>query len=167
MIRLKRTVEDAQKYVYAVTFDGGSYLEDFWTGEFSDEYVTANSDMTKRQPGIIRRAFVIDKTTVMDVNGSKNRILREIITKHRGSNIRIHMIFKDNVPGTWKGHDTSFLLCDDFVVSESYSLSDGGSRPGYVAVNDEAALLRLKKLFFDLTTLSNNELNEISKALGL
>lgn len=167
MLRLKRTIESAGQYVYAVTLDGGSYIEEFWSGEFSDEYVMANIDTNSKSPAKIRRAFILDREIVNDASSYRYQLVKKIISDHLRNNIDIHVIFKDNLPASWSGHDTSFLLCDDFVVSESYTLSDEGKAPGYVALKDEIAILKLKKLFLDLINLSPNQLDQISKALGI
>lgn len=151
--RMKEIIERAQDYVYAVTFDGGEYIQELWLGELSDDYLSANISVQKREAEL-RRAFVLDEEVLKDSNSPKCVALKKAVNAHIKNNIKFFVVFKNNLPSQWNGHDTSFLVCDDYIVSESYTLSDDGKTHGHETVTDPAnrdpntnRALKLKNLF--------------------
>lgn len=157
MNRLLRAIKDAQKYVYAVTLDSGTYLEDFWQGSFAKKYIQANNEVANDKRVDIRRIFVVDENLLSDPMHIHRKLLGSLIAA-QGSDgsdgdVRVRIVSKERLRGSsWARHDTSFLVCDDILASESYSLSDGGATPGYVVLNNAEKIERLRNLFHWLDT---------------
>ena len=79
--------------------------------------------------------------------------LEDIVRNHpklSSSNMEIRIICKDQLPSSWEGCDTSFLVCDDCIASESCGLSNNRNIQGYVAYNDRDIVEMLKKRFDEL-----------------
>jgi len=149
---LKSIVDLAQDYVFAVTYDGGKYIEEFWTGEFFDEYIDAHKKAIDEAHITVRRIFIVDRTVIDGTEIEKRNKLQKIIEQHPTKNpkMEIRVVCKDKLPPSWAGAEKSMLVCDDCLASESYSLNDDGNSPGYVVLNDRDAIARLKNRFQDL-----------------
>lgn len=169
MRRLKMATEDAQEYVFAVTYDARGYIDKFWSGEFYREYLHVNAKATSTKGEVtIKRVFIVDRTTISGSNQEKREKLEDIMRNHAklsSPNMETRIICKDQLPSSWTGCDTSFLVCDDCVASESYGLSNHKDIHGYVAYNDREAVEMLKRRFEELrlapiTDLSGNSLRK-------
>lgn len=149
MSKLKLIVENAGRYVYAVTLDEGEYLEDFYSGEFFDEYIEANNKKTSNGKVTIKRFFIVDREVINDQDQAKRNKLEQIIRRHKLQNSRldVHIVCKDKLPKNLKDCHTSFLVCDDSVASESYSLHDEGKTDGYVVYYDKKRCIELNRRF--------------------
>jgi transcriptional regulator with XRE-family HTH domain len=146
MRRLKTIIEDARDYVYAVTLDMGNYINSFWAGKFSGEYITANI----QESASVMRIFILGRDVIKGKDKEKRAILDNVLDEHMKADLDVRVICIDRLPPSWRGHDTSFLICDGCVASESHSLSATNNRAGYVLINDHSAVRTLKKLFEDL-----------------
>ena len=148
MAKLKTTVKDAENYVMAVTLDSGTYLQDFWSGKFAEEFLDQNA--LKRLN--VSRIFLLDRNIINEQDKPKHSIMTKILQFHQKHNIPVKVVCKDNYPPKCEKLYTSFLVCDDVIVSESYSLHDDGKTDGYVAYNDRNGCSRLKTIFLNLET---------------
>lgn len=152
MRRLKMATEDAKEYVFAVTYDAHGFIDKFWSGEFYREYIQVNAKAASNGAKVkIKRVFIVDQEVINGGNQDKREKLEDIVRNHlKFPNIEIRVICKDQLPSSWKGCDTSFLVCDDCVASESCGLSNSQNIEGYVVYNDRDIVEMLKKRFEEL-----------------
>ena len=151
----------------AVSLDVGPYIQAFWPGVFGDDYFHAHEEALPAQTNLkIRRVFILDPSILRDPNSNdKRKLVETVLTKHKslGPRLQAHVVFNNSLPPSWSGRATSFLISDDCFASESYSLSDGDTKAGYVAHTlDRDVVPVLKELFEDfMVPLSRPELAQV------
>lgn len=146
--RLRSTVISAQDYIWAVTLDYGNYLLDFWANpRFREAYMAAHK--ANRNVKEVKRIFVLQRSVINRDDLKKHKIMTEIITEHAKSRLELRIVGEDRLLPEWKrDQKNSFLVCDNLVASESYSLlPDGMAAPGYVSYNETASVEKLKTCF--------------------
>jgi len=156
MRRVKSLVCDATSYVYAVTYDEGTYLQDCWAGILGREYLSINQEKARR----IRRIFVLGEDVINGTNEEKRLIVDRIVAVHKMAHISFRIICKDKLPLAWTSRNpaTSFITCDGHVASESYTLMDKAKASGYVALNDKTTADNLKARFDELDGFEERKL---------
>lgn len=152
IILLNEAVISSKEYVWAVSFDAYGYMERFWNADvFSKEYNASNIEAAKR--GVkIERIFVVEKKAGAAGDKEKwKKLLNHIRVQKRGSrNITVYVASIEDLPGSLKESNTSFLVSDDRVGSESSGMSNGTEIDGYVSYGDKAVIDTLKQRFNDL-----------------
>ena len=160
--KLNEIFKEATEYIYAVTFDTdkNNYFNQFWTDVFSEEYIQSNLAASKR--GVkIERIFVIEKKFInrrgLNSSDDKNKfkkIQKTIRDLEVGENITIYKIALEDLPADLTDSNTSFLICDDCMVSESEGLSNGIEIPRYLYCGEDIEIKnvieRLKARFKSL-----------------
>ncbi len=136
--RLNNCLQEATRYVRAVTFDARDYLNEFWSAAFLNEYVESNAEAIKRGV-IIERIFIVDQQVISDVNNPKHKKLKELLRrlKRCGNAMHLFTLAIQDIPEECSNSDNSFLVADDHVTSESSGKSDGVSIEGYVCYGDK------------------------------
>jgi hypothetical protein len=148
MERLLDIVAKARTYIHAVTLDSGDYIPKFWTGRYADKYWKTNEDAVNKRKVKVARIFVVDRDVIDNEQNEKRRLLTPTLQAHQKLGaLRVQVVAKDKLPEVWIGHDTSFLVCDGVIASESYTLSAPDAKPGYVILNDRDAVAKLVRLF--------------------
>lgn len=156
MRTLKQIVSNSTHYAWAVTVDEGTYIKDFWSGVFLDEFLSVNMQITSLGNTKVHRIFVTDCETIQDTQSEKHKLIENIILQHpKSPNMEVRVIDKAKIANKSIDIGTSMIVCDDCMASESYSLKDGGSVPGYVVINDRAKITALKNRFQDLLSAPN------------
>jgi len=153
IILLNEAVLMAKEYIYAVSFDAYGYLERFWSAEvFSKQYNASNIEAAKRGAQI-ERIFIVEKK-VMDGSDKekKKRLMSQLRLQRRASrNIHVYVAIIEDLPESLKGSNTSFIVSDDYVGSESNGISDGKPIQGYVSYSDREGVIEpLKQRFTNL-----------------
>ena len=162
-IRIKDAIIHSEKYVYALTYDENNYLNRFWAGNFGREYIESNLQASKR--GVeIQRIFIVDKKII----DGKNLSSEESHKRERLINLskalekakprcRIFWVSKEDIPDKLKCTNTSFLVCDDYIGSESNGCSEGANVIGYVSYGDRLHVVNpLKDRFERLRRYTEN-----------
>lgn len=147
MMEIQLVVRVAERSIHAVTLDVGTYFVDFWgkDDKFVKDYLLGHGTNIVNE-----RVFVLGPDVYDGQNKNKCEIVRRIVDHHQRFHIGYSLVPLSDLPAHLKSHDTSFLVCDGIVTSESYSLSDDGKRPGYVAVNDRDRAQRLSTIYDEL-----------------
>lgn len=155
-IKLKQAIQYANNYVYALTYDANNYLNRFWAGNFGREYVETNLQVAGRGV-IIERVFIVDENVftgqnMTDEEKEKREKLVDMSNNLRKGmpNCRVYWASKQRIPDKLKFTDTSLLVCDDHVGSESNGTSNGKYVDGYVSYGDRETVELLKERFLRL-----------------
>jgi len=103
------------------------------------------------------RIFVLQRSVINGSNREKHDLMTLVIREHKKKRLALHIVCDDQVSSDWDDPNTSFLVCDDRIASESYSLRDNGaSRHGYVTYNDSEVAMTLQLRFLILKRLTIN-----------
>jgi hypothetical protein len=141
ILRLKDSVDGAKDYVYALTYDARDYFDKFWDKVFGLEYVRSNVETAGR--GVkIKRIFVVGKKVLNGADTAKLGRLKKMANDlvRAGKNMEIYFAAIEDLPKSLIGSDTSFLVVDGYVGSESDGISEGKSISGYVAYGDASVV---------------------------
>lgn len=153
IILLNDAVIMSNNYIYAVSFDVNGYLERFWNAEvFSKQYNASNFEAARRGVNI-ERIFITEKRVVDGADREKHkRLMGHLRVQRRASrNIRVYLAAIEDLPESMRDSNTSFLVSDDYVGSESNGISNGKKIQGYVSYSDlEGVVEPLKKRFENL-----------------
>lgn len=153
ILRLREVVANARDYVWAVSFDVDDYLNRFCSQVFGSEYVRANVETATRGV-VVKRIFVVSRDTLSGNSREKHEKLKAIVKSLRkagGKNINSYVVALEDLPDALAGVTTSFLVCDDYVASESNGTAAGAAVTGYVSYGEfESAVRPLRKRFEQL-----------------
>ncbi|MCP4369441.1 MAG: hypothetical protein GY797_15210 [Deltaproteobacteria bacterium] len=159
MTFLKDTVSKAKGYVFAATYDVDNYIELFWGAKvFSDPYVDINIEAAKNVD--VQRIFVIEET--MRSSEKYNMFKNLIQSLNNQQNLTIYVTtFSQLSAGSIDKSNTSFMICDDCITSESSGMSNGKTIDGYYAGNQNikkheniSTIKELKERFEEIRLLS-------------
>lgn len=146
-IRLKEAINYAEKYVYALTYDENDYLNRFWNGNFGREYIESN--LSAAEKGVdIERIFVVNKSIIIgdSLNNTDSQKRERLIEMSKNLEIgsprcRVFWAAKEDLPDSLKRSNTSFLVSDDYVGSESNGTSQGENVVGYVSYGERSEVI--------------------------
>ncbi|MDX1942612.1 MAG: hypothetical protein SFU99_18750 [Saprospiraceae bacterium] len=152
MVHINRAMNNAQKYVSAVTVDVNDYFENFWQGA-NESYINENIAASKR--GVfIERIFVMEEKFLKS-NSKENKAkkLRVIINslKRSGKNIKIYITSLEKIRQQSNLNNVSFFICDDVVASEA---GDDIEYFGYFSHNKPEVVENLRDRFEAIKLLS-------------
>lgn len=154
IIRLKDAVTYAEDYVYALTYDDNDYLNKFWTGVFGQEYIDSNLEASER--GVdVKRVFVVDQKIIdnenLDLESSRKRqrLLAVSTALKNCKSCKVYWVGKERLPDTLKESNTSFLICDDHIGSESNGAFNSRQVAGYVSYGDKRNVIEPLKDRFE------------------
>ena len=165
---LQDIITVAEKSIKAVTYDENNYLDNFWQGYFKEKYISSNIEIANKKVKVTR-IFVVNEKIIkgddnlLDENDrNKRNNLIEICKQLNNVNdcCEAFWVSKEQIQRRFPDNtNTSFLICDDFVVSESYGIVNGKSKDGYIKVADNEENIRnyLKPL--------NNRFNKYLKCI--
>lgn len=147
--KVTTAIENAQDYIFAITFDSDDYMKNFWE-DIYDYYLAINTDAKKR--GVqIERIFVLnDDKPINEIKEDKEFIVNMMNFFEK---------YEINIP-TWitstnkikdpelAKSNTSIIICDDIFISETKGISDGiPVKKGYFSLNDHNKLRDFKDRF--------------------
>lgn len=147
--RLKTTVDKADKYIYAVTYDVDDYLNKFWSKIFKDGYVKSNIDAVQRGTSV-ERIFIVEKKIIENKGLSseeqqKHDNLLTLVKSLKRGRCKVFISAIEDLPESLKQTNTSFLVCDDYVGSESNGVTLGKLTSGYVSYGNSKKVVDLLK----------------------
>lgn len=141
---LQDLVSRSEHHVHAVTVDIGDYLTDTFGAEGQDNlWIKPNT----------RRLLILSGDVIDRKNRFKCGIVDRLARAHLIHGGELRVLSLNGAPARLSSNlRRSFLICDDIVVSESYSLPEGAIA-GYVRYNSPEDVRRLRPLFDDLWDL--------------
>ena len=156
MLKLDQTVRGAEPRIYAVTIDIDNYLENFWNEFFDEKYILSNVDAVNR--GVeVSRIFIIEASLLAVMEGrseetllvNKANKLKKLIKElqRAGAKMETRIATIEELSDSLAISNTSFLLCDNYMVSESNGISFGQQIGGYVSYYDPKRLDPLVERF--------------------
>ena len=155
MARLKKAIDVARLSVFAVTYDANGYFDNFWRAIFGESYIASNQQAASRGVAI-KRIFVVPQALLDDKTSEKYRRLAAVVSELvaiKIPNMTVSIAAAEDVK-KHEPHDTSFLVSDDYVASESFTVIDGRDRDGYVCFGNEHAIRTLFARFNKLDILA-------------
>ena len=142
IVKLQELIRHSQHHIHAVTLDLGDYLTDTFGVRGAEARWIARVE--------VRRILVLQKDVLNGQNRDKHQIVERLGRAHEDEHKELRVVTFEDLPRVLKkGLVRSFLICDNEVVSESYSIPEG-SIDGYVSYNRSKDLAKLRPLFDNL-----------------